>query len=206
MSLVSEIILAGNPNCGKSSLFNLLTGLNQKTSNVPGTTVEVRKAKYRKSDGSGIDIIDLPGAYSINPFSEDEKEAINFLNLKIHQNNSSLVVYVADASNLKRNLLFFSQIASSGCPMLLVLTMNDVAQKKGITIDKERLGRELGVPVLSINPKLGGKEVVAELKKTIEGSTFSCHYPFPNENVTDKNDNAIKRFESIEALLNKVQT
>ena len=156
MSLVSEIILAGNPNCGKSSLFNLLTGLNQKTSNVPGTTVEVRKAKYRKSDGSGIDIIDLPGAYSINPFSEDEKEAINFLNLKIHQNNSSLVVYVADASNLKRNLLFFSQIASSGCPMLLVLTMNDVAQKKGITIDKERLGRELGVPVLSINPKLGG--------------------------------------------------
>lgn len=206
MSLVSEIILAGNPNCGKSSLFNLLTGLNQKTSNLPGTTVEVRKAKYKKSNGESIDIIDLPGAYSINPFSEDEKEAIDFLTLKLQQNSKSLVVYVADASNLKRNLLFFSQIASFGCPMLLVLTMNDVADKKGITIDTERLGLELGVPILTMNPKVDKKDKVAKLKELMEGNGFSCHYPFPNEAIVDKNKNAIKRFEAIEALLNKVQT
>jgi ferrous iron transport protein B len=206
MSVVSEIILAGNPNCGKSSLFNLLTGLNQKTSNVPGTTVEVRKAKYKKSNGSNIDIIDLPGAYSINPFSEDEKEAIDFLTLKLRQKSDSLVVYVADASNLKRNLLFFSQIASFGCPMMLVLTMNDVADKKGISIDIERLQLELGVPVIALNPKVGDKEKISALKKTIEGEGFSSHYPFPIEFEANKNENAIRRFEAIEDLIKKVQT
>ncbi len=206
MSLVSEIVLAGNPNCGKSSLFNLLTGLKQKTSNVPGTTVEVKKAQYKTSDGRSIDIIDLPGAYSINPFSEDEKEAIDYLSLKLQLNSNALVVYVADASNLKRNLLFFSQIASFGCPMLLVLTMNDVAEKKGISIDIDRLQLELGVPIIALNPKIGDKAKLTLLKKNIEGEGFSCHYPFPIEFEDNKNENAIRRFEAIEDLIKKVQT
>ncbi len=160
-----KIALVGNPNSGKSSLFNALTGLNQKVGNFPGVTVDKKTGTARISEGFTANIIDLPGTYSLYPKSADEQVTYEVL---LNRNNADcpdMIVVIADASNLKRNLLFCSQIMDLKIPVVIALTMNDIARRKGITIDTNELERLMGVPVVAINPRRN--KGISELKKVI---------------------------------------
>lgn len=161
-----NIALVGNPNSGKSSLFNALTGLNQKVSNFPGVTVDKKTGSSRISPTLQANIIDLPGTYSLYPKSADEYVTYEVLINPTHDEVPDLVLIIADAANLKRNLLFCSQIMDLKIPVIIALTMMDIARKKGIEIDLEGLESKLGVPVVAINPRKN--KGVPELKKTIE--------------------------------------
>lgn len=161
-----HIALIGNPNCGKSSLFNALTGLKQKIGNFPGVTVEKKTGMLKLAGGVQASVTDLPGTYSIYPKRADEWIVYKILLGADSQLKPDVVVLVADASNLKRNLLFCSQIIDMDIPVVVGLSMMDIARKKGIKIDVERLEKELGVPVIPLNPRKNkGTDV---LKKTLE--------------------------------------
>ncbi len=165
MKKLLNIALVGNPNSGKSSLFNILTGLNQKVGNFPGVTVEKKSGYSRFSDSLEANVIDLPGTYSLYPKREDEW--ISYRVLMQHDSlEPDLIIIVADASNLKRNLLFCSQIIDLKIPAIVALTMTDLAKKNGTQIDLPGLERELGVPVVNINPRKN--KGIRELKKSVE--------------------------------------
>jgi len=160
-----KIALVGNPNSGKSSLFNALTGLNQKVGNFPGVTVDKKTGVCRISDSLTAHIIDLPGTYSLYPKSADEQVTYEVLLNRNNADRPDLIIVIADAANLKRNLLFCSQIMDLKIPVVIALTMNDIARQKGITIDIEGLERLMGVPVVAINPRKN--KGIPQLKKTI---------------------------------------
>ncbi len=166
MSNLLNIALVGNPNSGKSSLFNVLTGLNQQVGNFPGVTVDKKVGKSTISDKHKVNIIDLPGTYSLYPKREDEWVAYNVLMMQDATVQPDIVLLVADASSLKRNLLFCSQIIDLKIPVVVALTMTDIAANKGIKIDMAGLERELGVPIVAINPRKG--KGITALKKVIE--------------------------------------
>ena len=187
------IVLVGNPNCGKSSLFNNLTKLKQKITNVPGTTIENKVGKVIQGKRK-IKLIDTPGTYSFNPKSLDEKEAIRVF---FEDPSPDTILYIADASNLKRNLFYFSQLAQHGVPMLLALNMIDIANFKGFEIDVERLEKELGIRVFKINARTG--EGVSTLKKALFQDQFVPHYTFGSENDHTHESH----YDSITKLLNK---
>ena len=150
-----KIALIGNPNAGKSSLFNSLTGLRQKTGNFPGVTMDKLIGKWKLEKGDDAAILDLPGIYSIYPKSMDEQVVINILANPQHPDYPDLAIVVADASNLKRNLLLFSQVRDLGIPTVLALNMIDVAESHGIVINSVKLARELNVEVAEVNAKKG---------------------------------------------------
>src|SRR3984885_13953787 len=147
------IALVGNPNSGKSSLFNALTGLNQKVGNFPGVTVDKKTGSSDLSKGLSVNIIDLPGTYSLYPRRADEWVTYKVLLGQDPSVKPDMVVLLVDASNLKRNLLFCSQIIDLKIPVVVALTMMDLAGQKGIEIDIDGLERELGVQVVVINPR-----------------------------------------------------
>jgi ferrous iron transport protein B len=147
------VALVGNPNSGKTSLFNALTGLNFKVSNFPGTTVEKKTGYCKLSENVSAQIIDLPGTYSLYPKSADELVTYDLLRNKSEINFPDLVLFIADSSNLKRNLLLMSQVADLGVPVILALNMVDLAEKRGIFYDAEILSNALKIPVLSINAR-----------------------------------------------------
>ena len=148
-----HIALVGNPNSGKTSLFNALTGLNQKVGNFPGVTVDKKTGTLDLGNSTKTQLIDLPGTYSLYPRRTDEWVAYKVLMNADLEVKADMVLLVADASNLKRNLLFCSQIVDLKIPIVVALTMNDLAEKKGIIIDVKGLEAELGVPVVLVNPR-----------------------------------------------------
>ena len=131
---MTRIALVGNPNAGKTTLFNALTGLRHKVGNYPGVTVDIKSGVLRGGDNSGIEIIDLPGVYSLTPHSPDEDVAIKFL-FGINEVPPNFIVNVVDASNLERNLFLTTQLVELGIPMLVVLTMTDAAARRGLRND-----------------------------------------------------------------------
>ncbi len=151
----AKIALIGNPNAGKSSLFNTLTGLNQKTGNFPGVTMDKLTGLWDLEPGIQVEILDLPGIYSIYPKSIDEELVINILGNPKHVDYPDMAIVVADASNLKRNLLLFSQVRDLGIPTVLALNMIDVAENQGYVLNSLKLARELNVEVAEINAKKG---------------------------------------------------
>ena len=161
-----NIALVGNPNSGKSSLFNTLTGLNQQVGNFPGVTVDKKTGKCIISNDISATIIDLPGTYSLYPKRADEWVAYKVLLQQDEEIQPNLIILVVDASNLRRNLLFCSQIIDLKIPVIVALSMMDLAAKKGTQIDIAGLERELGVPVIAVNPRKN-KDIPA-LKKRIE--------------------------------------
>lgn len=150
-----KIALVGNPNSGKSSLFNCLTGLNQKVGNFPGVTVEKRVGYCTLPDGRNAEIVDLPGVYSIYPRSLDERIVSQVLLDHRSPGTPDVVVVVADATNLKRSLLLLTQVIDLGLPAILVLNMMDLAARAGISIDIGLLSSKLGVPVMPVNARRG---------------------------------------------------
>ncbi len=160
-----RIAITGNPNCGKTSVFNSLTGLNQQVGNYAGTTVEIKSGVLTYNQKQKARIIDLPGTYSIYPKSKDEEIAIDALINPSSKESPDVILVVCDASNLKRNLLYFSQVADLGKPVILVLTMMDIAEKKGLDINLVLLSLNLGIRVVPVNPRNG--KGIDKLKDTI---------------------------------------
>ena len=166
---IIHIGLVGNPNSGKSSLFNCLTGLNQHVGNFPGVTVELKVGEAKIDETLRAEFIDLPGTYSLYPRRHDEQVTYDVLLNEDHEEHPDILVVIVDASNLKRNLLFASQVIDLKIPTVIVLTMMDLARKKGVEIDVAGLEREFGVPVIPVNPRKN--KGVPQLKKTLSQIT-----------------------------------
>ncbi|MCK5824912.1 MAG: ferrous iron transport protein B [Ichthyobacteriaceae bacterium] len=161
-----RIALVGNPNTGKTSLFNALTGLNQRVGNYPGITIDKKIGFFNLNNDKKVEVIDLPGTYSLSPNSPDEEVVLRVLTSKNESEMPEAVIFVVDASNLKRNLYFFSQIKDMGIPVVVALNMVDIIERRGMSIDINMLSLELGVPVLPISAR---KSIgLDELKKTLE--------------------------------------
>lgn len=191
-----NIALVGNPNSGKSSLFNYLTGLHQQVGNFPGVTVDKKMGHSNIAVGLAATIIDLPGTYSLYPKRTDEWVAYKVLLNQDEIIKPDMVVLVADASNLKRNLLFCSQIIDLNIPVVVALTMMDLAKQKGTLIDIPGLERELGVPIVPINPRKN--KGLDQLKKVIEQSAENL-YQSPTRDFIDNKALAENAIESIKS-------
>src|SRR4051794_18275012 len=151
------VALLGNPNTGKTTLFNALAGMNQRVGNYPGVTVETKKGKLRCGE-QPFEVIDLPGTYSLAPRSPDEMVAVDLiLGHQAGEARPDVLVTIVDASNLERNLYLMTQALELGVPVVVALNMIDVAQAQGVRVDAVRLGQQLGVPVVPIqaNRRLG---------------------------------------------------
>lgn len=146
-----KVALAGNPNCGKTTLFNALTGARQHVGNYPGVTVEHKEGLYISPDGGQINIVDLPGTYSLTAYSVEEVVARDYL----VQEKPQVIINITDASNLERNLYLTCQFLELGIPLVIALNMIDVARDRGIEIDAEKLATLLGVPVVPIIARSG---------------------------------------------------
>ena len=162
------IALVGNPNCGKTALFNILTGSRQKVANYAGVTVERKEGSLLTPSGLRVRILDLPGAYSLDPLTPDEQVTADvLLGRRTGETQPDFVVCVTDATNLRQNLRLVLSLKRLGLPMVVALNMSDIARRKGIVIDAERLAGELGVPVVeTIGVKTTG---VRALIKVLEG-------------------------------------
>jgi ferrous iron transport protein B len=193
-----HIALVGNPNSGKSSLFNALTGLNQKVGNFPGVTMDKKTGITSLTNGAIANIIDLPGTYSLYPKRLDEWVSYRVLLSQDKDIQADVYVVVVDASNLKRNLLFCTQIIDLKKPVVLALTMADLAKKKGIQIDLGELERELGVPVVAVNPRKG--KGITLLKKAIE-QTADNLYKVPARDFIDNKALATGPVEAMKDLI-----
>lgn len=199
-----KVILAGNPNSGKSTLFNLLTGLKQKVGNYAGVTVEKKSGKCRLENGSHLEIIDLPGTYSLRPDALDEKLAAQILTQKDHPDHPEQVVYVADASNLKRSLFLFTQLKDLELPLVLVINMLDVAQKQGIDVDGQQLEDAFQVPVIMLNGRSGAG--VSELKQILQKPAPEPITFVQEVNALPRQQSILKRYQKIaEAIAPAVQ-
>jgi len=149
------IALVGNPNCGKSSIFNILTGLNQKIGNFPGVTVDKKEGMLRLSDTSEAKLIDFPGAYSFYPNSQDERIVAQTFAQADSSDFPDAVVYVADVTRLEKHLLLFAQICDLGIPMVLALNMADVAQREGLQVDTKILAEFFKTQVVLLSGRTG---------------------------------------------------
>ena len=157
-----RILLVGNPNCGKSTIFNTLTNLNQKTGNFAGVTVEKRIGKF-KIDDQDIDVIDLPGSFSLNGTSEDKKALTRFL---MQRTSSDKIIFIMDSTLIERSLQFLFQISDLGVEIILVLTMKDILSKKNLSLDINDLQKRLGINIVLINGKTN--EGIEELKNLLK--------------------------------------
>jgi len=182
-----NVALIGNPNTGKTSLFNQLTGLNQKVGNYPGVTVDKKEGSSKLSSNLRAIITDLPGTYSINPTSLDESIVLKTLLNSRYDKTPDIIVVVADIENLKRNLLLFSQIKDLAIPTVLAINMADQMKRKGITVDLELLERELGNEVVLISVRKDKGKGVDEVKKAIV-KTYDNAKAFPLCNVNNRID------------------
>ncbi len=179
-----KVALVGNPNTGKTSLFNQLTGLNQKVGNYPGITVDKKVGTSQISKNCTASILDLPGTYSINPTTLDENIVLNTLLNIDHKDYPDVIVVVADIENIKRNLLLYSQIKDLQIPTILALNMADQMVKKGITIDLELLKKELNSEVVLISARKN--QGIDNLKKVIEN--YETLNTSALANISDKID------------------
>jgi ferrous iron transport protein B len=167
----STFALVGNPNCGKTTLFNALTGLRQKVGNYPGVTVEKKVGECFSLHGSPVRILDLPGTYSLSPRSPDETITRDVLLGRLADTpRPDGVICVVDASNLERNLFLVTQVLDLGLPTILVLNMTDLAEARGVKIDSRTLSNGLGIPVVpcQANQKIG----LIELRQTLSRSNL----------------------------------
>lgn len=198
MKNIIKVALVGNPNVGKTSVFNVLTGLNQRVGNYPGITVERKVGSVKINENTTAQIVDLPGTYSVNPASIDEEIALKALFDSKNNDHPDVVVVVAEVENLKRNLLLFTQIKDLGFPCVLAINMADRMHLKGISIDVTKLEQALDTKIALISVRKN--QGINQLKdlilnyKTLKSSSFldlklvdEAHFElmeklFPNQN------------------------
>jgi ferrous iron transport protein B len=175
------IALIGNPNTGKSTLFSALAGVHQRIGNYPGVTVE-KKVGHATHDGRRWALVDLPGTYSLAPRSPDEMVAVDVLTGRRDDVAApDAVLCIVDASNLERNLYLVSQVLGMGLPTVVALNMMDVARSRGLSIDADRLARQLGVPVVPVqaNRRVGLDALRSALARAIDQPPPAPECPFP---------------------------
>jgi ferrous iron transport protein B len=214
MSLPSSFALVGNPNCGKSTLFNRLTGLTQKTSNLPGTTVEAMHGEIKVGQKT-IHLLDLPGIYSLYTKSEDEGLVVKHL-IRTDNDKHEAIIFVMDASNLRRNLLLFSQVAELQIPCACVLTMTDTAVRRGIDIDLLALQAALGVPCIAYNPRKEKNisSVLSLFSTTAKPNIIGAPTQLPQRlqeyqqgtKIPGLSEETLRRYISIEEVIKKCTT
>ena len=178
--------VAGNPNCGKTTLFNSLTGAKQRVGNWPGVTVDRKTGSY-KYNNKAVEVVDLPGIYSLTASSVDEEVARDYIMAK----EADLIVNIVDASNIERNLYLTSQMMEMKVPMLIALNMMDVAKDKQVNIDVAALAKKIGVPIIPIVAKKN--EGIDVLKQAINQATLgkpvphaTVHYPEPFQQAVEE--------------------
>lgn len=159
-----KIALAGNPNCGKTTMFNALTGSNQYVGNWPGVTVEKKEGHLKYKKGEDVIVTDLPGIYSLSPYTLEEVVSRDY----ILKENPDVIIDLVDATNIERNLYLTTQLIETGVPVVIALNMSDLLEKRGIQVDVERLSMLLGCKVIKTSAlkETGLKEVVDEAIKT----------------------------------------
>mgnify|MGYP000387899395 CR=1 FL=1 len=165
-----KIALIGNPNSGKSTVFNQLTGLRQKTGNFPGVTVDIKEGRLRFPSGQEATLIDLPGTYSLYPTSSDEKIVTAVLTNPGDKFYPDALVYIADVTHLERHLLLFTQLLDLGLPVLLALNMSDTASEMGIKVNHAKIAERFGVPVVPMSGRTGEnvQKLMHELEKMLD--------------------------------------
>ncbi len=199
MSKNINVALIGNPNTGKTSVFNQLTGLNQKVGNYPGITVEKKEGVCKLPRGVKAHILDLPGTYSLNTTSLDESVVVELLLNKNDKDFPDVAVVISDVENLKRNLLVFTQIKDLKIPAILVINMSDRMPKKGITLDVSLLEEKLNTKIALVSTRQGtGIERIRQLiadyknlsvKPNVDATVIAPEYferlqrTFPNEDL-----------------------
>ena len=172
-----KIALVGNPNIGKTTLFNKLCGLNQRTGNYPGVTVDKKKGTFNH-EGTKVEVVDLPGINSLYPNSKDEELVLKYLLKSEAKDFPNKIVLVVSALNLKRNLYLFDQVADLNLPVVLVVNMVDLAEKRGIFLDYQKLSDRLNVPVVPISAKkeIGLTNLKDLLLKKVAPIKRAVHY------------------------------
>ena len=167
-----NLLLLGNPNTGKSSLFNKLTGLNQKVGNFPGVTVEKKEGTINFKNNYFANVIDLPGTYSVNSFSPEEEVVSNIL-LEKNKISPDAALVVSDIENLKHNLLLFTQVKDLGIPLYLIINMCDVMEKRGIALDISTLEEELKTKIFLISTRnsIGIDDLLNEIPNIFDSDT-----------------------------------
>jgi ferrous iron transport protein B len=170
------VAVAGQPNSGKSTIFNMLTGARQHVANYPGVTIEKRSGKYSYK-GDTVILVDLPGTYSLTSYSQEERIATDFLLYE----KPAVVLDIIDASNLERNLYLTFQLQEMGMPLIIALNMIDVAEARGLRIDTQKLSELLKVPVIAtVGNKGKGKEelktAIINTRRNTENNNFRIDY------------------------------
>ncbi|ANW96002.1 ferrous iron transporter B [Wenyingzhuangia fucanilytica] len=207
-----KVALIGNPNTGKTSLFNRLTGLNQKVGNYPGITVDKKVGHTKLNNIIGAEVIDLPGTYSLNASSLDEDVAVQVLSDKTNENYPDVVVVVVDIENLKRNLFLYSQVKDLGIPTILAINMVDQMTVRGIDIDKQEMEALLETKIAFVSSKQN--KGISYLKKLIidfkDLSVVPCFIEEPTVfSVLAKDDKkkhhleTVRRYQFIKSVLEK---
>lgn len=195
-----RIYLVGTPNSGKSTLFNQLTGLNQKTGNFPGVTVEKKSGFIETKPNQWTELWDLPGVLGFSGNSEEKKITIQTI---LSAKPNEKILYVLDATQLERSLLFLFSIIEKGLPVFIALTMTDILEKRGFRIDIKELEKILGIPILIVNPKK--REGVDDLKqKLCDLENFQRGIPLGEKNSEDLLQDYTKKFQSIKKILSKI--
>jgi len=173
------VALVGPPNSGKSSLFNRLTGLRQRVANYPGVTVEQRRGRLRLGARGDVELLDLPGTYTLQPRSEDERITDDVLRGRMPGvPRPDALLLVLDSTNLARHLVLAAPVLALGLPTLVVLNLSDDLERRGGSLDPAALARQLGAPVVPASAATGrGIETIREFLGAASPSRRACHSP-----------------------------
>ena len=203
-----RIALTGNPNSGKTTMFNCLTGRNEKVGNWAGVTVDKKEHTIKKvyTDGKQITAVDLPGAYSMSPFTSEESVTSSY----VKNENPDVIINIVDADNLSRSLFFTTQLLELGIPVVVALNKSDINKKKGNKIDADALSRKLGCPVIkTVSTSADGMKALIEAAVAQAGKKQIAPYIQDDINLTDKALVEVadrKRFKFVNGIVKDVET
>ena len=203
-----RIALTGNPNSGKTTMYNALTGRNEKIGNWAGVTVDKKESSIKKqynNTGKEIIAVDLPGAYSMSPFTSEESITSGY----VKNEHPDAIINIVDATNLSRSLFFTTQLLELGIPVVVALNKSDINDKKGNTIDEKKLSEKLGCPVIkTVSTQENGIKEVIKAAAELEGVGQKAPYVQGDINLTDKAEVEAadrKRFEYVKSIVSEVE-